>query len=164
MPPKAKPNIARTAAAAAFIPGFGANLLISIIAESLKGQGQTAADLKNAETDAAFERELRVQQSMLSIAEGRARVARELAIARRIDTAEEVELEEYFDVVREGKGGVHVDGKGAGIGISGSGKSVTKRVYRFKGWRDGGLETLMAQMNQMSEEELQALQDLENES
>jgi len=127
---------------------------------------QVESDLKGAETEAAFEREMRVQQGLLTIAEGRARVARELAIARRIDTAEEVELEEYFDVAKEGKGGVSVDGKGASLGGSGSGKTVSKRVYRFKGWRDGGLEALMAQIGQLSEEEqeLDALKVTENET
>ena len=123
----------------------------------------TAETLKRAKDTAALQHEMNVQQGLLTIAEGRARIARELAIARRIDTAEDVEIEEYYDSAHEGQGGLNVDSKkGVSLGGSGSGKNVSKRVYRFKGWRDGGLEALMAQMGQMSSEELEALKETEN--
>jgi hypothetical protein len=74
------------------------------------------------------------QELEMRIAEAQARVAQELAIARRIETAEEVEMEEFYDNSGEGyvgaKGG---NGEGIAIGASGSGRKVSKRVFRFRG-------------------------------
>jgi len=69
-----------------------------------------------------------------------ARVAQEIAIARRIETADNVEIEEYYDY--HGKGGLGVQSSGDGIyvGASGEGQRVSKRIYRFIGWNSGILQ------------------------
>ena len=66
-----------------------------------------------------------------------ARIEQELAIARRIDCAEEVEIEEFYDTSGKGSAGLTADMKSesATLGLSGEGRRVTKRVYHFKGWR-----------------------------
>jgi len=88
--------------------------------------------------------EAQLQEIALRMSEFQAKVAQEVAIARRIDTAEEVEIEEFYDVSGKGNIGItaKTEGEGfvAGLGVAGEGRRVTKRIYRFKGWRDGGPE------------------------
>lgn len=69
----------------------------------------------------------------MRMAEAEARVAQELAIARRIETAHEVEMTEYFDYSGEGHAGLKTDGKSFSAGIGGSGRKVSKRKFIFKG-------------------------------
>lgn len=67
------------------------------------------------------------------ISEFQARVAQELAIAKRIENAEEVEIEEFYDTSGEGGIGLQHKEGAFNIGASGLGRKVTRRVYRFKG-------------------------------
>lgn len=76
----------------------------------------------------AERRELEMRMS-----EAEARVAQELAIARRIETAHEVEMTEYFDYSGKGHAGVRADGEGFSAGIGASGRKVSKRKFVFKG-------------------------------
>lgn len=73
------------------------------------------------------------QEFALKMAEGQARVAQEVAIARRIETAEEVEIEEFYDYGGEGQAGLKTDGSTVGLGVGAAGKKISRRVYRFKG-------------------------------
>ena len=67
--------------------------------------------------------------------QAQAKVEQELAIARRIDSAEEVEIEEYYDTSGKGTAGLQTDGSTASVGIGGEGRRVTKRIIKFKGCR-----------------------------
>ena len=67
--------------------------------------------------------------------QAQAKVEQELAIARRIDSAEEVEIEEYYDTSGKGTSGLQTDGSTASVGIGGEGRRVTKRIIKFKGCR-----------------------------
>lgn len=67
------------------------------------------------------------------MAERQAKVAQEVAIARRIEMAEEVEIEEFYDTSGEGNVGASTDGESVSLGLQGKGKHVVRRVYRFKG-------------------------------
>ena len=73
------------------------------------------------------------QELGMRIAEAQARVAQEVAIARRIESADEVEIEEIYEYTGSGKAGVKVavDSVGAEAGLGT--KRVAKRIYRFKG-------------------------------
>lgn len=51
------------------------------------------------------------------MAESQAKVAQELAIAQRINTAEEVEIEEFYDVSGKGNIGLQVDMKSETLGL-----------------------------------------------
>ncbi|MCI1013311.1 hypothetical protein HWE04_05575 [Herbaspirillum sp. C7C2] len=73
------------------------------------------------------------QEIEMKMAEAQARVAQELALASRIETAEEVEMEEYYDTSGEGSLGVQATEGTLSLGASGSGRKVSKRVFRFKG-------------------------------
>ncbi|HDR9133833.1 TPA: hypothetical protein QDA91_004988 [Burkholderia vietnamiensis] len=83
----------------------------------------------------SLKEEISKQNLQMQFAQHQARVAQELAIARRIDSAEEVEIEEFYDVSGKAQGGLTVDANTAtgSLGLGGEGRKVTKRVYRFKG-------------------------------
>jgi hypothetical protein len=71
------------------------------------------------------------------IAQARAKVAQEYAIAARIQTAAEVEMEEFYEYI--GEGGVGAQGNintgDIGLTLGGGVRRVSKRVYRFRGWQ-----------------------------
>lgn len=82
---------------------------------------------------AKLQEEARRQEISLQMARMQAQVAQELAIAHRIENAEEVEIDEYY----EGEAGAGLsgstDGLSANFSLGGQGRKVTKRVYRFTG-------------------------------
>jgi hypothetical protein len=73
------------------------------------------------------------QKLAMEMAQAQARVAQELAIARRIEAAADVQIEEYYESAGEGALGLKADGKSLTLGGSGSGQRVSKRIYRFTG-------------------------------
>ncbi len=73
------------------------------------------------------------QELQMRMAEAHARVAQEVAIARRIETAEEVDIEESYDYSGEGHVGANADGAGMSLGTGGSGRRVSQRVFKFRG-------------------------------
>lgn len=64
------------------------------------------------------------------------RIVQDLAIAKRIETADEVEIEEYYESEKEGNLGLKGNQEGISLGASGSGSRVVRRVYKFKGYND----------------------------
>ncbi len=92
------------------------------------------------------------QELLSQMAQAQARVAQELAIATRINTAEVVEIEEFYDT--SGKGGISANLKEESItaGITGEGRKVTKRVYKFTGWHEGAKEVFESQINNQNNE------------
>ena len=81
--------------------------------------------------------------------QSQAKVEQELAIARRIMCAEEVEIEEQYDGSGDGSAGVKVSEKGASLGISGSGRLVTKRIIKFKGFNEQYVQEIKSELNQL---------------
>jgi len=69
----------------------------------------------------------------MQMAERQAKVAQELALARRIESALNVEMEEFYDISGSGHAGLNTDGCTLSAGIGGKGHKVTKRIFRFKG-------------------------------
>ena len=69
----------------------------------------------------------------LRMAQMQAEVAQEIAIAQRIASAEEVEIEEYYEGEAEGSIGVKTDSEALTIGLGAKGRKVTRRIFRFKG-------------------------------
>ena len=73
------------------------------------------------------------QEVELHMAGMQAKVAQEMAIAQRIESADEVEIEEYYEGSGEGTAGVKAGDGALTLGVGGKGSRVTRRVYRFKG-------------------------------
>ena len=70
-----------------------------------------------------------------SVLQSQAKVEQELSIARRIDSAEEVEIEEYFDTESSKNLGLDVTADKASLSFNADNHRVTKRVIKFKGHR-----------------------------
>ncbi|MEH7388244.1 hypothetical protein V7147_23025 [Bacillus sp. JJ1521] len=100
---------------------------------------QSIAENENSTMDKLKEEAAR-QEIIAQVSEAQARVSQELAIAQRINTAQEVEIEEFYDT--SGKGGLSANITEGTVtaGLTGEGRKVTKRIYRFTGWHDGANE------------------------
>jgi hypothetical protein len=67
----------------------------------------------------------------LQLLEIQAKIMQEIAIANRIESASEVEIEEYYGNSGEGTLGASSKDSTVSLGISGSKQNVSKRIYRF---------------------------------
>jgi len=81
----------------------------------------------------ALKREAERQELTMRMAERQAKVAQELALASRIESALEVEMEEFFDLNGSGSIGVSATEGSISAGLSGHGQKVSRRIFRFKG-------------------------------
>ena len=86
-----------------------------------------ASNDENKLSDEAIKQELQAR-----INQANARTQQEIAIARRIEEADEVEIEEYYGVDASGSAGLNAKEDSISFGLSGEGRKVTKRVYKFK--------------------------------
>lgn len=126
---KNAPSVALEAARMALNPtGYLLDQIVEMTSKKVT-QAENAADKELTVLRVEAER----QEIQMRMAEAQARVAQEVAIARRIETAEEVEMEEYYDYSGSGYLGVRADEQGVTAGAGGSGRRVSKRIYRFRG-------------------------------
>ncbi|MEA4807400.1 hypothetical protein [Acetobacterium wieringae] len=116
------------------------NPLTRAVAESIEKNVQKINEVSNNGSVEDLQRMAQKQKIEMQMIELQVKVEQELAIARRIDTAEEVIIEEYFEGTGEGKMGLNAEEGNVSLGLSGEGRRISKRVYTFKGWRDPGLE------------------------
>lgn len=121
---------------------FGLNPTGYLVQKGTESLIMKAQSLRETGTVSELQEEARKQEIYNQMSESQARIAQELAIAQRINTAEEVEIEEYYE--GEGKGGIGVQAtqSNLNIGATGQGRKVTKRVYKFKGWNEKGFEMI----------------------
>ena len=112
------------------IPGYGTAILIKQLSESVT----KSTEVVDTQDIKKLENEVKIQELEQRIAEAQARVAQELAIAERIQNSAEVEIEEFYDVEGSGKAGVQYQDSSLNVGLSASGKKISKRVYKFKGF------------------------------
>lgn len=70
----------------------------------------------------------------MQIESAKVKMLQEAAIATRIEMAEEVEIEEFYDLSGETSMGVQVNEAAVSAGVGATGKKVVKRVIRFKGF------------------------------
>jgi hypothetical protein len=73
------------------------------------------------------------QEIAMRMAERQAKVAQEIAIARKIELAHEVEIEEFYDASAEGTLGAKTDGTSLSLGAGAKANRVVRRVYKFRG-------------------------------
>lgn len=107
-----------------------------IVAEGAEKAAQMVSKASDKGID-QLKIEIDKQNLQMQFAQQQARIAQELAISRRIENAEEVEIEEFYDTSGKGNAGASFDSSSqtAFAGIAAEGRRVTKRVYHFKGWR-----------------------------
>lgn len=85
------------------------------------------------------------QEFQARINQANARTQQEIAIARRIEEADEVEIEEYYGVDASGNVGLNAKDDSMSVGLSGEGRKVTKRVYKFKRTPNQSIEKVESQ-------------------
>jgi hypothetical protein len=121
-------SIAGKAALDAIVPGY-VKAIYSALSDS-------QSDVKTAESEglASLEEEAKKQRIVMEFQAHQARVAQELAIAERIASSHEVEIEEFYDGSGKGNLGFKAEGESITLGASGEGRRVTKRIIRFTGW------------------------------
>lgn len=115
----------------------------SILGTLIDGLGRDVAksiiEDKNESLDVINDEAIKRNIS-LKIAQQQARVAQDIAIALRIVTADNVEIEEYYDKTKEENAGLNVKQDGVSLGLGASGRDITKRVYKFKGYNEKNIE------------------------
>jgi len=72
------------------------------------------------------------QELAMQMAERQAKVAQELARARRIESADDVEMEEFYEVSGAGHAGLKSNEGTISAGVGGQGQKVTRQIYRLK--------------------------------
>jgi hypothetical protein len=103
--------------------------LVKVLVEKVQGT-ESVSETKDL---SVIDEEAKRQALELQMAHAQAKVAQEIAIAQRIENAKEVIIEEYYEGEAEGKAGVTGNETGITVGVSGAGRKVTKRIYRFVG-------------------------------
>lgn len=119
---------------------FDAAMVVTRVVSPITGRIIDAMTKSSIAVDTAFDKgtsalqeEVDKQKIKIQFELLQAKIAQELAIAHRIINAEVVEIEELYDNSATGHVGLKVDGEAASIGLGVQGKSVTKRIYQFKG-------------------------------
>ena len=95
--------------------------------------GDTKDNVASNKNLTTLELDAKKQELNIALAEAQARVAQELAISRRIEVAEQVEIEEFYDLNGDANLGVQGKGKAIALGLTASGQRVSKRIYKFTG-------------------------------
>lgn len=109
--------------------------IASSIAEQFLDSNKNSREILETNDETKINKELIRKKVETQILELEAKVAQELAISKRIENAEIVEIEEYFEGFGKGNAGVKVEENSLNVGLSGEGRKVTKRVYRFTGFK-----------------------------
>src|SRR5690554_4020766 len=108
--------------------------LVGLIIDGVEASSKSMDDASEKNIESLRE-EAAKQEIKMEFSQHQARVAQELAIAKRIENAVEVEIEEYYDDSGKGSAGLSVNAETqtGSLGLSGESRKVSKRVYRFKG-------------------------------
>ncbi|SQI37955.1 Uncharacterised protein [Providencia alcalifaciens] len=61
--------------------------------------------------------------------------------------AQEVEIEEYYDINGKGTVGLKTEQEGITFGASGEGSKVTKRVIKFSGFNEKYIQEIKAEID-----------------
>lgn len=107
--------------------------LLGMLVESVANSTPAAEEIRDKDL-ADLEKIALRQELEMKMAKAQAKVVQELAIARRIQAAEEVDIEEFYDINADASAGVGTDGQNINLGLKASGQKVAKRVIRFRGF------------------------------
>lgn len=124
------------------------SIVMPILLKALK-DSEKNGKISDGESIEEISKEIKQQDISLQLAKEQARFAQELAIALRIETAEEVEIEEFYDNSGEGSTGFKSKGDDLSIGVSGSGRKITKRIYKFKGHNGDKIEVYQQKLSEV---------------
>jgi hypothetical protein len=113
-------------------PAYG---IASSIAEQLTNSNKNSREILDSNDEFKIEKELKRKKIETEILELEAKVTQELAISKRIENAEIVEIEEYYEGSAKGSVGANVDESKLSVGLTGEGRKISKRIYRFTGFK-----------------------------
>lgn len=113
-------------------PAYG---IASSIAEQLTNSNKNSREILESNDEVRIEKELKRKKIETEILELEAKVTQELAISKRIENAEIVEIEEYYEGSAKGNVGASVDESKLNVGLTGEGRKISKRIYRFTGFK-----------------------------
>lgn len=113
-------------------PAYG---IASSIAEQLTNSNKNSREILDSNDEVKIEKELKRKKIETEILELEAKVTQELAISKRIENAEIVEIEEYYEGSAKGSVGANVDESKLSVGLTGEGRKISKRIYRFTGFK-----------------------------
>ncbi|WP_447556035.1 hypothetical protein [Vreelandella sp. EE22] len=125
--------------------------LVGLIIDNVEASSKSMNDASEKNLDSLRE-EAAKQQIKMDYSQHQARVAQELAIAKRIENATEVEIEEYYDNSGKGSAGLNVNAetRTGSLGLSGENRRVSKRIYRFTGIANEEAETYEQNLDDQS--------------
>lgn len=127
------------------------SLLVNSLGSIISAGAAMLKQDNNKITYEALNDDAKKEEVKLALAKSQARVAQELAIAQRIESAEEVEIEEIYD--NSGSGNIGLSSNGAdslSIGIQGNGRGISKRIYRFKGFNREKVEVFEQKLSELN--------------
>ncbi|WP_437561282.1 hypothetical protein [Sorangium sp. So ce542] len=102
------------------------------VAERVVGLFKRADEELEGKNEEQIGLQLRHEQAKSEMLQAQAKAAFEFALANRIMSAREVEVEEFFE--GSGAGGLGVNLEEKTLGAHGRGVKVTRRVVRLQGW------------------------------
>lgn len=102
------------------LTSFAYNVAVSL--SGLKPEGTDITDKENDKFLKTFREQILLAQ--------------ELAITKRIEMANQVEIEEYYEDSKDGHIGLTGSENGITLGLGAKGNRVVKRVYKFKGYNE----------------------------
>ena len=140
-----KKTIARETLKHLLIPGYSISKMVQ---RSVK-EADAASDSTDLEALQIVEAR---QELKMRMAERQAKAMQELAIAHRIQTAEQVEIEEYYDYSGEGLVEVGTTAETLGFAASGKGSRVVRRICRFTGVEEARDEIAFEQLADFDQE------------
>ena len=114
-------------------PAYG---LASTIAEQFIDSNKNSREILKSNDEEKIKLELARKKVETEILEMEAKISQEIAISKRIENASIVEIEEYYEGLGSGNIGLGLEEKSIKLGVSGEGKRITKRVYRFTGFQE----------------------------
>ncbi|MCR3972411.1 hypothetical protein ACTG2W_01510 [Aeromonas sp. 96A] len=120
-------TIAGKVAFATIVPGY-----VKAIYSALSDSQDEVKSAESKGLDTLTE-EANKQRIVMEFQAHQARVAQELAIAERIASSHEVQIEEFYDGSGKGSLGLKTEGESISLGASGEGRRVTRRIIRFTG-------------------------------
>lgn len=131
---------------------FAINPTTFLISKGAEKAVEKVLNLSESATAQQMKEEAVRQNLIAEMRIAQAKVAQELAIAQRINTAETVEIVEHYDT--SGKGGFNGELSESSIsaGVSGEGRKVSHRTYRFTGWHDGASQVLQQRLEDADED------------
>ncbi len=113
---------------------FAGGPIVELVIDGVEVSSKYMKDASKGNLQALREEALK-QEIQMEFSKHQARVAQEIAIAKRIENAVEVEIEEYYDNVGKKDGGLNINAEARtlGIGLSSETNRVSKRIYKFRG-------------------------------